>query len=150
MSDLPPDAKRLEELLRWLDERIAENQTVGLYLALQRDAVQKALDAVDDTEDAEDGEGRLPAVGSSGRGTAAAAIPPTAPDPRRPGKPFRLERMKTEHGPLPTRVHTTDCSMAGDLAHAVNAVEARLAITDSGLPACEFCRPQLELGLDGD
>lgn len=40
--------------------------------------------------------------------------------------------------------------MAGDLAHAVNAVEARLAITDSQLPACPHCRPDLELGLDGD
>jgi hypothetical protein len=39
--------------------------------------------------------------------------------------------------------------MAGDLAHAVNATEARLALTDSGLRACEFCRPGLELGLDG-
>lgn len=147
MSDLPPDAARLRVLLRWLEDRIAENDTVGLYLALQRDAVQKALDAVDDTEDV---EGRLPEVGSAGRRTAAAAIPPAAPDPRRPGKPFKLERQRTADGPVPTAVHRADCHMAGELTHAVNAVEARLAITDSGIPACEFCRPQLELGLDGD
>jgi len=148
MSDLPPDAARLRVLLRWLEDRIADNDTVGLYLRLQRDTVQKALDGAQDGT--EDGQGRLPEVGSSGRASAAAAIPPAAADPRRPGKPFRLERTKTEHGPLPTAVHTADCHMAGDLAHAVNAVEARLALTDSGLPACQFCRPDTELGLDAD
>ena len=145
MSDLPPDPERLQAILRWLEQQITDNDTVGIYLRVQRDAVRQALGEV------EDAAPRLPEVGSgSGAGRKPAAIPPAAPDPRRPGKPFRLERMRTPDGPVPTAVHTADCHMAGDLAHAVNAAEARLAITDSGLPACQFCRPDFELSLDAD
>jgi hypothetical protein len=144
MGDLPPDAERLHAILRWLEKQTADNDIVGVYLRVQRDAVLRAL------ADVEDGERRLPVVGSSQpparRSTPAVPVP--ASDPRRPGKPFKLERMRTPNGPVPTAVHTADCHMAGDLAHAVNATEARLALTESGLPACQYCRPDLELGLD--
>lgn len=143
MGDLPPDTARLGVILRWLEQQIADNDTVGVYLRLQRDAVRKAL------HEAQDGRHGTPERPTEGKPPAVpvAALPAS---PRRPGKPFRLERRRTQDGPLPVAVHTADCHMAGELTHAVNGMEARLALTDSGLPACEFCRPDLELGLDAD
>lgn len=139
MSELPPDPARLRAIMEHLDRQVAENETVGIYLRLQRDAVRAALAETEEHRPART-EPRQPAI----------AIPPPAQSPRRRSKPFQLERMRTEDGPLPTAVHTADCHMAGELAHAVNALEARLAVTDAGLRVCEFCRPELELGFDGD
>ena len=112
-----------------------------MYLELQRNAV-------------------LDALTKAGEGPAAVDAPPSTPTPdpsslpkngtRRSTKPFKLERRRTPDGPMPTTVHTADCDMAGDLAHAVNATEARLAITDAGLHVCGFCTPDVELGLDVD
>lgn len=48
MSVLPPDAQRLRAILRRLDQQNAENETVGLYLRLQRDAVFDALTRAED------------------------------------------------------------------------------------------------------
>lgn len=135
MNELPPDPHRLRTILAWLDKQLTDTETITVYLRLQRDAVQQAL--------ARTGGKEAPRTEKP-----AVAAPTPAQHPRRPGKPFKLERTKTVDGPIPTAVHLADCHMAGDLAHKVNGMEARLAITDSGLPACEFCRPDLELGLD--
>lgn len=148
MSDLPPDAARLRAILRYLEDQAADNETVGVYLRLQRDTVLKALA---DAERSQRGEGGEPArAGEKPAARPAVAVPTPTQSPRRPGKPYKLERRPTADGPLPTAVHTADCHMAGELAHAVNAMEARLAITDSGLPACPYCRPDTELGIDQD
>lgn len=151
MSDLPPDARRLREILRYLNDQDADNQTLLEYLRRQRAAVLKALA---EAEGGDPGRPEAERQGQAGEKPAArppGAVIPTAPrDPRRPGKPYKLERRKTPDGPVPTAVHMADCHMAGELTHAVNAMEARLALTDSGLPACQFCRPDLELGIEPD
>ncbi|MEV5915763.1 DUF6233 domain-containing protein [Streptomyces chartreusis] len=150
MSDLPPDARRLREILRYLDGLDVDNQTLLTYLKVQRAAVEKALAEAESAEPGRPEDGRQ-APGGKPSSRPPGAVIPTAPrDPRRPGKPYKLERRKTSDGPVPTAVHTADCHMAGELTHAVNAMEARLALTDSGLPACRFCRPDLELGIDQD
>ncbi|WP_328847951.1 DUF6233 domain-containing protein [Streptomyces sp. NBC_00258] len=61
-----------------------------------------------------------------------------------------MERVRTPDGPVPSSVHTADCYMAGQFAHAVNAMEARIAITDGNLEVCQFCRPETELGFDDE
>lgn len=149
MSDLPPDAERLRQILRYLEDQDADNQTLLEYLRRQRVAVLKALTEAEGGEPTE-GPGKAQA-GEKPPSRPAGAVIPTAPrDPRRPGKPYKLERRKTPDGPVPTAVHMADCHMAGELTHAVNAMEARLALTDSRLPACSFCRPDLELGIEPD
>jgi hypothetical protein len=115
---------------------IAENETVHLYLQLQRGHVLDALKAAD--------------------GSVRSDPPPSAPAStsarrtRRPPKPFKLGRVRTPDSPVPWSVHAADCHMAGPFAHAVNGMEARIAITDGNLKVCLFCRPGSELGLDTD
>lgn len=151
MSDLPPDAERLRQILRYLEDQETDNQTLLTYLKLQRAAVEKALAEAEGAEPGRPEDERQAPAGEKPASRPAGAVIPTAPrDPRRPGKPYKLERRKTPDGPVPTAVHTADCHMAGELTHAVNAMEARLALTDSGLPACQFCRPDLELGIEPD
>ena len=43
MSELPPDPPRLRVILAHLNQQLTANETVGIYLRLQRDAVQNAL-----------------------------------------------------------------------------------------------------------
>ncbi|WP_331757035.1 hypothetical protein OH782_41375 (plasmid) [Streptomyces sp. NBC_01544] len=43
MSELPPDPPRLRAILAHLNQQLTENETVVIYLRLQRDAVQAAL-----------------------------------------------------------------------------------------------------------
>jgi hypothetical protein len=42
-NELSPDPPRLRAILAHLDKQLAENETVGIYLSLQRDAVRAAL-----------------------------------------------------------------------------------------------------------
>lgn len=141
MSELPPDPTRLRVILEHLEQQVADNETVGIYLRLQRDTVRAALTQAESSRPPRDEAPRPP---------PALAAPPTTHNRRRPTKPFKLERVRTPEGPLPTGVHTADCHMAGSLAQPVNAMEARLAITDAGLNVCEFCQPEIELGFDAD
>ncbi|WP_328436937.1 DUF6233 domain-containing protein [Streptomyces sp. NBC_00444] len=134
MNELPPDPVRLHAILQWLDQQITDHDTVGTYLRLQRDAVRAALAKA---------EQQTPARGRPAQ--SPIAVPPPAQNLRRRTKPFQLERQRTPDGPLPTAVHTADCHMAGQLAHSVNAMEARLALTDARLEACQFCRPELDV-----
>ncbi len=138
MHDLPPDPARLRTILAYLDKQLADEETVVTYLRLQRDTVRQALAHA---------EGEQPAQPQP---QPRPPLPPADPatTPRRPSKPFLLERRRTPDGPLPTAVHTADCHMAGEMTHAVNGVEARLAIEDAGLSVCAFCRPDQQLGLD--
>ncbi|MER7226466.1 hypothetical protein [Streptomyces rubradiris] len=43
MTELPPDPPRLRAILAHLDRQVAENDTIGRYLRLQRDAVRRHL-----------------------------------------------------------------------------------------------------------
>jgi hypothetical protein len=44
MPDLPPDPPRLRAILAHLDKQLAENETAGISLRLQRQAVLTALE----------------------------------------------------------------------------------------------------------
>ncbi|MFD7605164.1 DUF6233 domain-containing protein [Streptomyces mirabilis] len=138
MNDLPQDPPRLRAILKHLDAALAENQTVHLYLDIQRNNVVDAL---------------RKAEGTATRPELAPSPAPASGLTRRagrPSEPFKIGRVRTLSGPVPSSVHVADCSMAGQFAFAVNAEDARLAITDANLEVCAICRPDTELGVDMD
>jgi hypothetical protein len=147
MPDLPPDPDRLRALLAWLTEQAEANETVGIWLRLQRDAVREALAAA---------EGEQPA--------APAPKPPprqkkqAAPERKGPlhtftqragggATGFTLELRAQAVGEGRVIVHTADCTSAGP-ADPIDPHDARAAIV-AGAEACRFCRPDAELGLEG-
>ncbi|WP_435279635.1 DUF6233 domain-containing protein [Streptomyces sp. 1222.5] len=137
MNELPPDAPRLRAILAYLDQRLAETETVATYLRLQTAAVRQAL-------------------------TAAARQPPGAR--RRPPQPalqasaqqeepsgFVVEKQLHAGHPLGATVHRADCTVIQRDANPVSADEGRQALTGDGkfFHACEFCRPDAHLGIPG-
>lgn len=141
MSALPPDVPRLRAILRHLDQQIAENETVGVYLRLQREAVAEALART------EDQAAQQP---SSVRGQRPAALTGFTSNVRgSKGTGFVVERQRKAIGPEPARIHTDDCVNAGP-THPVTAQDARAALLDPMVEACPFCRPDTELGIDVD
>ncbi|MEU6318127.1 DUF6233 domain-containing protein [Streptomyces sp. NPDC047009] len=129
MSELPSDAERLRVLLAWLEEQVTDNDTVGIFLRLQRDAVAQAL------------------------AQAAEGEQPTTPPPTAPAKPPRMTGLPTftgdrsvgfkvvERGDL-VSLHLADCDVDDGPTRRVDAHEAVAALRD-GLAACIMCRPDL-------
>ncbi|MFE4054917.1 DUF6233 domain-containing protein [Streptomyces sp. NPDC059096] len=71
------------------------------------------------------------------------------PLPRPHSGPYKLEpKIRPDH-PRPPYIHVGDCTMTQRSASSCSAAEARLALTQAvvGAEACEFCRPDRELGL---
>ncbi|MFE9127116.1 DUF6233 domain-containing protein [Streptomyces sp. NPDC007148] len=152
MPDLPPDPERLRVLLAWLTERREENETVGIWLRLQRDAVERALD---------EAEG-----GTAAEKPALQPEPQPEPAPERPsrgirplhtftqragggsgGSSFLLEYRAQGVGER-VIVHADDCDSAGD-GKPIGAHDAQAAIV-GGAAACAFCQPDIELGITKD
>ncbi|NUS26079.1 MAG: hypothetical protein HOV92_17905 [Streptomyces sp.] len=142
MSELPPDPDRLQTILRYLDQQIADNQTIGIYLRLQRDAVRQALDHHTAPSPAGRQRGRLP-KGATGLPAFA------APSSDGPSARFVVERQPRAVGPEPVRIHVVDCTSAVD-PRPVSAQDARAALLDPNVVACVMCRPDQELGMDLD
>ena len=134
MNDLPPDPARLRQVLAHLDQQRADNETVGIYLRLQRDAVQAAL------AQAEAPPARRPRLPKGGAG-----LGPVTQISVRPT--FVVQQKRTPRGPEPAIIHLSDCSMIEGQAHPIGEHDARVALTDPNLEACAFCRPDTELGL---
>ncbi|GGJ50242.1 hypothetical protein GCM10010121_071650 [Streptomyces brasiliensis] len=65
------------------------------------------------------------------------------------GTGFAAERQPRAIGPEPARIHIDDCLNAGP-THPITAQDARAALLDPMVQACEFCRPDTELGTDVD
>ncbi|MFF4442830.1 DUF6233 domain-containing protein [Streptomyces sp. NPDC001621] len=139
MNELPPDPPRLRALLAYLDQRLAETETVATYLRLQTAAVRQAL-------------------------TAAARQPPDArqlpPQPRpalqasaQQEEPsgFVVEKQLHAGHPLGATVHRADCTVVQRDANPISADDGRQALTGDGkfFHACEFCRPDAHLGIPG-
>ncbi|MER6280632.1 DUF6233 domain-containing protein [Streptomyces sp900105245] len=137
MNELPPDPPRLRAILAYLDQRLAETETVATYLRLQTAAVRQAL-------------------------TAAARQPPDAR--RRPPQPrpalqapaqqeepsgFVVEKQLHAGHPLGATVHRADCTVIQRDANPISADDGRQALTGDGkfFHACEFCRPDANLGI---
>ncbi|MEV7364229.1 DUF6233 domain-containing protein [Streptomyces sp. NPDC091299] len=133
MSDLPPDPARLRAILAHLDRQLADNETVGIYLRIQRDTVRQALARADGQTPQPQQQRERPAV--------------EAP-PRQQVTRYVIEQRRTPDGPEEASVHLADCRLAGKLTHKVTAEQAMLALTDVQLTACAICRPDTELGVE--
>ncbi|WP_432027480.1 DUF6233 domain-containing protein [Streptomyces sp. 1222.5] len=132
MTDLPPDEPRLRQILAHLDRQLAETETVGVYLRLQRDAVRQALAATD----------RPPP------GPAPAPARPAVEAPR-PAEYMVEQRLQAGH-PLAAAVHVAGCRQTERETRAVSAGDARQALTGDPkfFRACDFCQPRRVLGLE--
>ncbi|MET7694903.1 DUF6233 domain-containing protein [Streptomyces sp. NPDC005483] len=141
MNELPPDPPRLRAILGYLEQQLAEEETVVTYLRLQVESVRHALAVAENRKPAEPGPPqRRPASARLALGPA-----PTRAERRSTG--FVVEQRRTPTGPQEAAVHLDDCTMTGNMTHPVTGHEARLALTDAQLEACAFCRPDTELGI---
>ncbi|WP_189308926.1 DUF6233 domain-containing protein [Streptomyces brasiliensis] len=136
MSQLPPDPARLRVILAHLERQIAENETVGLYLRLQRDAVVAALADLD----------RLPRGRSRRVAKGGGSLPGFVPPPVQTG--YVVQRERTPSEPAPALIHVADCGLVVGACRPIRADEARAALTDSTVEPCPSCRPDTELGID--
>ena len=137
VNELPPDPIRLREIQAYLDRQLAENETVGIYLRLQRDAVKAALKQ---TEAPPPRRPRLPKGGAN--------LGPVTQITVRPQ--FVVQQRRTPKGPEPAIIHLGDCTMIEGAPHRITEHDARVALTDPTIEACAFCRPDTELGIDVD
>ncbi|MFF2519383.1 DUF6233 domain-containing protein [Streptomyces sp. NPDC058086] len=136
MPLLPPDPPRLRAILAHLDREIADNETITVYLRLQRDAVQDALVL------AEHQPPRRPQRQPKGAGSLPNFTPPS------PKSGYVVQQKRTPTGPEPALIHMADCTMIEGTSHPIRADEARAALADPNITACQFCRPDTELGID--
>ncbi|REE62142.1 hypothetical protein BX257_4755 [Streptomyces sp. 3212.3] len=130
MSELPPDPARLRVLLAWLEDRIADNDTVALYLQLQRAAVTRALEQAQDEREQPDTTVDTP---------RATGLPTFLGNGRTSGYKV-VDRDGADHVSL----HHADCDFDAGPARAIDANEAAAAL-QAGMPACAVCRPDLDL-----
>lgn len=133
MTELPPDPPRLRAILADLEERLADHETVGIYLRLQREEVQRALTAAE-----------RPAPSS--RQLPRAQRPALEAPARGRQTGYVIDRHPGVDGPQPRGVHLDDCKQPSHLAQAATAEAARAAIV-GGLEACPLCRPDTKLGI---
>ncbi|WP_406157715.1 DUF6233 domain-containing protein [Streptomyces canus] len=138
MSELlPPDPARLRAILAHLDRQVADHETVGIYLRLQRDAVLAAL-----------AQAETPAARRPGRLAKGAAPLRSMGVVHAQGRPrFVVQQKRTARGPEPSIIHVDDCSMIEGTPHPISEHDARVSLTDPNLEACQFCRPDTELGI---
>ncbi|MFE9451614.1 DUF6233 domain-containing protein [Streptomyces sp. NPDC006739] len=144
MTELPPDLARLRAILRYLDEQLAGNETVGIYLLLQRDAARIALAAAE--------RRAAPQRPSRPRRAAPAPAPAPAPAngsassaPQRTG--YVIEPKKHPKHPAPALYHLADCTMPQRETSRITPDQIRLGLRDplGILAACEFCGPGKKL-----
>ncbi|MFC8671499.1 DUF6233 domain-containing protein [Streptomyces griseorubiginosus] len=136
MPLLPPDPPRLRAILAHLDRQIADSETVTLYLRLQRDAVREALTRAE----------RQPQQQPQHRPKRAGQLPSFTSPSTKSG--YVVQQKRTPTGPEPALIHMADCTMIEGTPHSIRADEARAALTDPNITACQFCRPDTELGID--
>ncbi|MFF4442424.1 DUF6233 domain-containing protein [Streptomyces sp. NPDC001621] len=131
MTELPPDALRLRAILAYLDQRIAETETVATYLRLQTRAVRHALAAT---------ERHAPPAPQQRRALEA---------PAQQASGYVVEKQLHAGHPLSAAVHRADCTVIQRDANPIGADDARQALTGDRkfFRACEFCRPGVALGI---
>ncbi|MCX4819686.1 DUF6233 domain-containing protein [Streptomyces sp. NBC_01142] len=71
---------------------------------------------------------------------AARTLPPRVPE-------WRLSMQRAGGRPTPDAVHTSDCGMAGNATRPLTREQALRAITEDGITACPYCRPDTDLGV---
>ncbi|MFG3263984.1 DUF6233 domain-containing protein [Streptomyces bobili] len=137
MSELPEDAPRLRAILAHLDKQVADTETVGIYLQLQRQAVQDALARA---------EAPPPRRRGGPRVKGATGLPAMAQTHARPA--FVVQHKRTSAGPEPAQIHLADCTMIEGTPHPIRDHDARGALAEPTIEPCAFCRPDTELGID--
>ncbi|MEU1402576.1 DUF6233 domain-containing protein [Streptomyces sp. NPDC005728] len=142
MSLLPPDPRRLRAILAYLDERIAENETVAIYLRLQREAIRKAFAAAE----------RQAAPSPHRPSRPQRPAPPPAGEPDSSGPPPTAYVVEPKNHPkhhLPALYHLADCTMPRRKTSFVTPDQIRIALRDplGYLTPCEFCAPDKTLDL---
>ncbi|GAA3044180.1 hypothetical protein GCM10017562_01340 [Streptomyces roseofulvus] len=75
-----------------------------------------------------------------------AALRPQRPRPEGPA--WVLGYLRERGRPVPDRVHLADCRMAAKHTAPLGRDQARAVLAEGKVPACPFCRPDTELGLD--
>ncbi|MEU9013204.1 DUF6233 domain-containing protein [Streptomyces sp. NPDC048479] len=76
--------------------------------------------------------------------TAAVRTARTLP-PREPA--WKLSMLRAGGKPSPDAVHTSDCRMAGNPTKQLTREQALRALTQDGIRACPYCRPDTDLGV---
>ncbi|WP_267881464.1 DUF6233 domain-containing protein [Streptomyces sp. NRRL S-1448] len=60
-----------------------------------------------------------------------------------------MRQKCTPTGPEPAMIHLTDGMMISGTSHRIRAAEAQATLAaDPNIAACDFCRPDTEVGLD--
>lgn len=139
VNELPPDLRRLQTILAYLDRQLDDHATVATYLRLQREAVQAAL------ADVEAAPTPAPAPPRQRRPPTAPSFAPTRSERKSTG--FVVDHQPRAVGPEPARIHVDDCSSVVD-PQPITAQDARAALLDPSVTACAMCRPDDELGMD--
>jgi hypothetical protein len=133
VNDLPPDPPRLRAILAYLDRQVAEHETVGMYLRLQRDAVRQAIAAADS------------------KPVQRPRHEQPAPQQRKADR-FISERA-LHSGPTGSQtgvlLHSAGCDMIRKPIASVDAETARAALTKDRIftSPCNVCRPDTALGI---
>ncbi|MGW3752729.1 DUF6233 domain-containing protein [Streptomyces sp. NPDC005134] len=71
---------------------------------------------------------------------AARTLPPPAPD-------WKLSLLRAGGTSHADAVHTGDCGMGGKRTKPMTREQALRALTEDGITACPYCRPDRELGV---
>ncbi|MFE1801922.1 MULTISPECIES: DUF6233 domain-containing protein [unclassified Streptomyces] len=79
------------------------------------------------------------------RQEAAAARATRTPPSATPG--WKLALRRAGGRPAPDAVHTSDCGMAGKNTKPLPREQALRALTEDGISACPYCRPDNDLGV---
>ncbi len=79
------------------------------------------------------------------RQEAAAARAARILPPREPA--WKLSMLRPGGKPSPDAVHTSDCRMVGNSPKQLTREQALRAITEEGITACPYCRPDTDLGV---
>ncbi|MEU1596183.1 DUF6233 domain-containing protein [Streptomyces sp. NPDC005708] len=140
MSELPPDAERLRVLLAWLEAQVTDNETVGIFLRLQRDTVAQALEQAEGEQQPTE----RPAPAPSARPPRPTSLRTFTGD-HRPA--FKVVERGGENEPARLTLHIGACDVDDGPAHQVDAHDALAALRE-GLDACSVCRPDIDLSFD--
>ncbi|MFF4709254.1 DUF6233 domain-containing protein [Streptomyces sp. NPDC001297] len=143
MSELPSDAPRLRAILAHLDQQIADTDTIGTYLRLQRDAVQAALSRTGHTttpRSALPTPQRRPRQLPQGQPQGGTASPPVG---------LVTEEQRKDGGPSGGMIHTAACMPHMQLRPITPETARQVLAKDSAFfTPCPLCRPDTDLGID--
>ncbi|MDT0467110.1 hypothetical protein [Streptomyces gibsoniae] len=104
MNDLPSDPARLRAILAYLDQEVTDNETVGIYLRIQRDTVHKALTRTENPPPKH--HGPIPKGGAN--------LPALAPPTAQTG--YVVQHRRGPQGPGPAVIHAEAARVVAESA----------------------------------